>query len=187
MATANTRYLPALGWIPILALIAILFGPALNATAQDGQDEPHPEAETAKEEKPEGEQVVLSASELKQDPQAKGVPLDQLGPEPLDPMIAPTFEPDNSGCLLPALILEALDPASQRAVVRIADQPPRVVKPGAKIADTEVVVRLVREDVLVAVGPAGDGGKRPMLWIHPPEALGGKSRVQCFMPGPAGQ
>ncbi len=169
------------GRIPIL-LASIMLWPALTLAADGDRDQQRPEGE-----KPAGEKVVLSASELKRDPRAKGTSPDQLSHELVEPEIAPALKPDASGCRLPPLTLEALDPASQRAVVRVANKPPQVVKLGTALADSAVVVRLVREDMLVAEGPAGKGGKRPMLRIHPPEKPNGRSRVQCFMPGAAGR
>ncbi len=187
MAMVNTLRGRAGSWLLTQLLATSLCWPILSATAQEGQLE-----STTDDEVPAGERIVHSAAAFKKDPLAKGVSADQLGPERIDPAIPPQLQPDDSGCQLPPLTLEVLEPASQRAVVRVFGKPPQVVKPGAalhviadaeKAAEKRVEVRLVREDLLVAEGPADGDGKRPVLWIHPPEAPGAKSRVQCFLPG----
>lgn len=168
-------------WILPLALAASILWPGPGVASQDGRDEPAPDAE-----RPPGGRVVLSASELKRNPDAPGTPVEQVSAEPMDPAkILPGLRRQASHCQVPALTLEALDPASRRAVIRIASEPPRVVKPGTVLPKVEIVVRSVREDMLVAEGPAGDDGKRPTLWIHLPEEAGSKSRVQCLVPGVA--
>ena len=132
---------------------------------------------------------VFSASELERNPRSEGTPPSELAPEPADPgaRLRSRIEPDETPCQLPAIVLEALDPASQRAVVRVGTQPPQVVKPGSTLADTTVVIRQVSEKKLVAEGPPGFDGRRPVLWVHPPRRAGEASRVQCLRPTDSGQ
>lgn len=95
-------------------------------------------------------------------------------------------------CRPPGLAVLALDPASQRAVVREAEAPPRVVRPGSEVAAGGNLVRWIGAEKLVLASPPALTGERTVWWIYPAERPTGGQRaersgplVRCFLPGVA--